>query len=94
MNIKTICINEACNSKNLIYTDQYICPFCKKTLEPQLSADIPSIFITNINEGPSSIANALYRILISSSNYKKLNFISDSFIAGMRIFGDMLIGVY
>ena len=94
MNIKTICINEACNSKNLSYTDQYSCPFCKQTLKPHFSEDIPSIFITNINDGPSSIANALYRILVSSSNYKKLNFISDSFIAGMRILGDLLIGIY
>ena len=65
-----------------------------QTLKPHFSEDIPSIFITNINDGPSSIANALYRILVSSSNYKKLNFISDSFIAGMRILGDLLIGIY
>ena len=94
MNIKTICINEACDGKSLIYTDQYICPFCKKTLQAQFSHEIPSIFITNINEGPSSVANALYKILVSSSNYKKLNFISDSFIAGMRILGDLLIEIY
>ena len=94
MNIVAKCINESCKCKGFVYTEQYSCPFCHLSLSPQFTENTPSIFISNIKDGPSSIANALYRILISSSNYKKLNFISDAFIAGMRILGDILISIY
>jgi hypothetical protein len=94
VNIFTQCTNSNCKCERYLYVEQYICPFCKEPLLPIINENIPQIFINSLNYSPSSISNSIYRLLISTSNYKKLNYISDVFISGMRLAGDILIGIY
>jgi hypothetical protein len=92
--IKFVCQNNNCKGNTFNYVGICICPLCQNELKPDFSVIKNEVLLNALGNSPAHIAIPIFQLFSSTSYYKRLHYISDALIGGMRLSGNLLISAY
>jgi hypothetical protein len=92
--VRSDCSNTSCVGFGLIYEQLVMCPFCGAQLRADYSTVSNQTLLRTVREAPASMANPMFQFLSAPSSFKRLHFVSDTMMAGMRLAGCLLIKHY
>jgi hypothetical protein len=92
--LKLTCENNACKGHGFSYVEYNTCPFCIEALTPHFETIKEEVNQNVMQLYPANIAVPIFNLQISASYYKRLHYISDALIGGLRLSGNLLIAKY
>ncbi len=92
--LKLTCENNACKGHRFSYVEYNTCPFCSETLTPHFETIQTEEHQKVMKLYPAHIAVPVFNLYACTSYYKRLHYISDALIGGLRLSGNILIAKY
>jgi hypothetical protein len=92
--LKSTCENKACKGHGFSYVEYNTCPFCSDALTPCFETIQTEVYQKVMQLYPAHIAAPVFNLQTSTSHYKRLHYISDALIGGLRLSGNLLIAKY
>jgi len=92
--LKLVCTQKQCKGNGLQYIGVLKCPICKTSLSPDLSVIKTDALRNAVSSFPAHIAVPIFQLFVTPSYYKRLHYMSDALIGGMRLGGNLLINAY
>jgi hypothetical protein len=92
--IKFTCQNSSCQGHTFSYKGLSICPLCNTEMNPDFSVVNNEVLNNALINFPAHLATPIFQLFSTPSYYKRLHYMSDALIGGMRLSGNLLISIY
>ena len=92
--IKSTCENLSCKANNLAFLGLTQCPICEQPLFPKFELINDETFKKVVQEYPAHVAVPVLKLFSTASWYKRLHYISDAVVGGLRLGGNLMVAKY